>query len=294
MKSSLNRRNFITLSGLALAGTLKAEMGIPDPAYPPVTLPGTQVRSIKSQIVDHMNYRIFIALPDEYHTGSESFPVLYFLDAWAQFGIIKQAYWLLRFFNEVTPLVIVGIAFEGDAEDLIYNRARDYTPTHVPEERLGDALSFTPISGGASKFVQFLNHELFPFVEEEYRVDPSDRGIFGVSFGGLLGTYILFHHTEMFQRYLLGSSSWWWDNNISFTYEEDYSKTHKSLPAKVFMTTGSEEGEERVKEWKRFRDQVISRNYEGLELASFVFEGETHMSSVPATHSRALRVLYGT
>ena len=31
----------------------------------------------------------------------------------------------------------------------------------------------------------------------------------------------------------------------------------------------------------------------GLDLVSTILEGETHMSSIPVTYSRAMRVLYG-
>lgn len=250
-----------------------------------------------SQAVEGMEYQIYVARPTDYESSSTTYPVLYFLDAWAQFGILKQSYWLLRFYDEVPPLLLVGIAFEGDAQDLLYYRARDYTPTIVPPDKLSPlAARLTPISGGASNFLQFLETELFPMIEGEYRADTSDRAIFGVSHGGLFATYVLFHRPDLFQRYLLGSPSLWWDNEVIFKQEEHYAQTHRSLHARVFLTIGSEEGDRepfRIKSrWEKLRDRINSRKYEGLELTSMIFEGETHMGAIPATHSRALRVLY--
>jgi len=261
--------------------------------FPPVQIFGTEVRPLTSKAVEGMEYQIYTALPEGYESSSETYPVLYFLDAWAQFGILKQSYWLLRFYNEVPPLLLVGIAFEGDAQDLLYYRARDYTPTIVPPEKLSPEIApLTPVSGGAPNFLRFLETELFPTIEAEYRADKSDRAIFGVSYGGLFATYILFNRPELFQRYLLGNPSLWWDEEVILEHEENYAKTHESLPAKVFVTIGSEEGKGLISRWEKLRDRINSRNYDGLELASKIFEGETHMSVIPATHSRALRVLY--
>ena len=261
--------------------------------HPPVQIPGTEVRPLTSKAVEGMEYQIYIALPEDYDSSSETYPVLYFLDAWAQFGILKQAYWLLSFFDEVPPLLLVGIASEGDAQDFLYYRARDYTPTKVAPEKLSPEVArFTPVSGGAPNFLRFLEEELFPMIETEYRADKSDRAIFGVSYGGLFATYVLFNRPELFQRYLLGSPSLWWDEEVMFRQEENYAKEHKSLPARVFLTVGSEEGEGMTSRWEKLRDRMNSRDYKGLELASKIFEGETHMAVIPATHSRALRVLY--
>ena len=42
----------------------------------------------------------------------------------------------------------------------------------------------------------------------------------------------------------------------------------------------------------RLPDPLKSRNYKGLNLSTYVFEDENHLSVVPAMISRTLRVLY--
>ena len=74
---------------------------------------------------------------------------------------------------------------------------------------------------------------------------------------------------------------------------EEFRKSHASLKAKVFATVGSEEGEWLITSWARLRDRLQYRRYEGLDFKTMLFEGETHASVIPATISRALRVLYG-
>ena len=258
--------------------------------HPAVSLHGTEVRQLNSKLVDGMEYQIYVSLPDNYESSTKSYPVLYFLDAWAQFGIIRQAHWLLRFYDEVPPLIIVGIAYEGDAKDHLFYRSRDYSPTRVPKEKLGKISQIVPISGGAPDFVRFLEKELFPMIEKEYRVNKSDRALFGVSFGGLCSTYVLFKHNHLFQRYFIGSPSLWWDNEIIFKYEEDYAKNNASLPVKVFLAAGGKE--DLSIRYHKLRNRLLSRNYKDLEFTSTIFENETHMSFIPAAQTRALRILY--
>ncbi len=259
--------------------------------FQPVPLLDTEIRRLNSKIVEGMEYKLFISLPENYETSAESYPVVYFLDAWAQFGIVRQAYWLLRFVNEVPPLIIVGIAFEGDTQDFLYNRSRDYTPTYVPSENLGKNKPYVPTSGGAENFAKFIETELFPFIEKEYRAKNTDRAIFGTCFGGLFGTYALFKHPELFQRYFFASPALWWDNGVIFTYENKYAEKNDSLPVKVFFTIGGNE-EVMGRAQRKFLEQISSHNYKGLQLESTILENETHMSVIPAAHTRALRVLY--
>ena len=49
----------------------------------------------------------------------------------------------------------------------------------------------TPASGGADHFLAFIGHELFPLVEKECRVDTSNRGLIGSSYGGLFAAWTM-------------------------------------------------------------------------------------------------------
>jgi predicted alpha/beta superfamily hydrolase len=290
-----SRREFLQASLLAAAGTVtaacaKTTKDQDEPQYPPVTLDNTEVRTLVSKAVEDMEYKILVAFPDQYDESSGSYPALYCLDAYAQFGILTETYRYLSFSGEIRPLLLVGISYECTRDENIYYRARDYLPSHIPPEKLGAAAKFAPASGGASNFVRFIRDELIPFVEREYRVDPTDRGLFGHSYGGTFAAWVLFNHSELFQRYLLGSPALGWDDGLVLKHEEAYAEHNSALPAKVFASVGSLE---QTMPWTTLKEQLESRNYEGLEFTATEFKRETHMSGIPATHSRALRVLYG-
>jgi len=266
--------------------------------YPPVSIFNTELRALSSQIVDGMAYHIYVALPQDYKASTEHYPTLYLLDAWMSFGTVVEAYRTYRVFNMVPNLVLVGISTTGrNLQDHLFYRTRDYIPTELSSDEIKaryggpEAAFFTPASGGAPKFIRFIRDELFPFMESEYRLDPSDRALFGYSYGGLFVMYTLFNLPQLFQRYFIGSAAGWWDNYTVFDDEAKYAEEHKSLPVKVFASVGSKE-RSMVPTWERLRDTLNARNYEGLELTTVMFDGEDHLECAPLAHMHAMRILY--
>lgn len=70
-----------------------------------------------------------------------------------------------------------------------------------------------PTSGQADRFLDFLEKELIPHIDRNYRTYPH-RIIAGWSFGGLLATHALIHRPEIFDAYLAISPSLWWDEEL--------------------------------------------------------------------------------
>jgi hypothetical protein len=65
------------------------------------------------------------------------------------------------------------------------------------------------------------------------------------------------------------------------------------LPAKIFVSIGSEEDYELgMVDYKKFVKVLEKRDYADLQWSSHIFEGETHVSVLPATISRGLRAIY--
>jgi predicted alpha/beta superfamily hydrolase len=269
------------------------------PQYPPVTLAGTEVRTLASKAVEGMEYKILITSIGRDGNASETLPVVYVLDGWAFFGTVTETCRMLRFSGEIQPVLIVGISWEGGFAEHAYNRARDFYPTYISPEELvekrGPQYAYlVPTSGGAASFLRFLQEELFPFVEQEYGGDPSDRGLFGYSAGGTFVSWVLFNTPQVFQRYMIGSPALYWDDGLIHKHEAAYAERQSELPAKVFLSVGDAEEDEAIAHVDRLKNTMQARDYGGLDLVSRVFEGETHASGIPATFSRALCVLYGS
>lgn len=145
-----------------------------------------------------------IYLPEGYEKDSSAkYPVIYLLDGSADEDFIHVA-GLVQFNNfswidRVPKSIVVGIA--------TVDRRRDFTfPTTIKEDR-----EKYPTTGHSDKFIAFLEKELQPFIEKNYRASAS-KMIIGQSLGGLLATEILFKKPALFDKYVIISPSLWWDN----------------------------------------------------------------------------------
>jgi len=233
--------------------------------YPPVTIPGSEVRKITSSIVSGQEYELQIMLPGGYASSNKKYPVVYLMDSQWDFPLVAALYGEQYYDGFIPAMVIVGVTWGGIKANPDSLRARDYTPTK--EGRLQQ-------SGGADNFLAFMKNELFPFIEANYKVDNTDRTLMGSSLGGLFSMYTLFTHPEMFQRYVAASPAFGWDSEVLFRYEEKYFENRSNPSAKLFMCMG---GVERgVPGYKKLEKQLMDRHYPSLHLESKILENIGH------------------
>ena len=259
-----------------------------------VSIRGTEIKQIESAIVEGMSYDIHITLPTNYYQSRDSLSVVYYLDAYYWGGIVIETYRLLRAYKEIAPLILVGISYDNASTYEAWSyRSRDFLPTVITEANKGSQNDMVPpLSGGASKFLQFLNKELKPMVSKNYRTKEEGSGIFGISNGALFATYVLFTDPGSFDNYLIGSPALYGDNFVTLKFEEEYYTTSKHLPASIFLSVASDDFPYVEISWKKLKDRIESRDYDGLALTTHIFEGENHLSGIPATISRGFRELY--
>lgn len=203
----------------------------------------------------------------------------------------------MELFGELEDVILVGIS-DGDyaLDSWFRNRWRDDTPSASPAADSSAARSFDqPLeaihSGGGAEFLEVLRREVIPFIDGAYRTS-GDRGLSGHSFGGLFAAYVLFEAPGSFRRHGINRPSPWWNEGEIFATEASVAEDHAALPARVFLSVGSEEGGTMVPPFERFAETLRGRGYEGLVVDAVVFQGETHTSVVPAMMARTLRTLY--
>lgn len=258
-------------------------------ALPNVTLPGSEVRQIKSSETGR-SYDIYIRPPDEYSKNQKKeYPVLYVLDGQWDFKLLDSIYGGLLYDGFVPEMFIVSITYTGAGRDDYENlRAMDYTPVSIPYLRG---------SGDAPRFLAFLKSELFPLIESNYRVDPSRRVLMGHSFGGTFTLYAMFSEPELFSGYVAASPAVVYGSanttsilDLTFDQEAKYASTHKDLAVRLFLSVGSEE--ELAYPVERFMKVLGDRNYPGLELETRIIEGERHAGTKPESFNRGLRYIF--
>ena len=250
--------------------------------YPAVTLFHTHRRTLASARVG-IDYAVSVWLPESYATGQKSYPVVYLLDGNFMFGLATDETHILMEGNEVPDLMIVGIGYDiASYADWITHRNRDYTPIPNPDQ---------PGEGGAPRFLEFVETELIPFIDSNYRTNPTDRTLFGYSLGGSFVLYALLKQPALFQRYVAGAPYLGFGDRVMFQYETQLARSRSSLPVKLAIFVGELDDFRPIVE--AFSTLLRNRNYEGLELKTFVLDGETHFSGPASTYIRGLKALFG-
>jgi predicted alpha/beta superfamily hydrolase len=190
--------------------------------------------TIHSKILNE-NRKILIRLPEGYNRSKQKYPVLYLLDG--EFFFL-QATSAVQYLSElgyirnqpISQMIVVGI--------VNVDRNRDYTPTYAPKQKGG--LEF-PTSGKAEIFLKFLNSELFPYIESNYRTEPY-RILVGWSLGGLFTVYTFLEHPDNFSAYIAISPSLWWDGDLYVNKTKKLIGDNKIQKKKIAVTVGSLEG----------------------------------------------------
>ncbi|HFA49941.1 MAG TPA: alpha/beta hydrolase [Bacteroidetes bacterium] len=171
-----------------------------------------------------------IYLPDGYHPDSvKTYPVIYVLDGSANedFPHIAGLVQFMNMYGLMPKSIVVGIAN--------VDRYRDFTyPSSVKRDKKD-----IPTSGGSEKFIAFVEKEVQPLIEKNYKTN-GHKTIVGQSLGGLLATEILFKKPYLFDDYIIVSPSLWWDNEKMVNSADTYLNTHKNLNKKIYVSLGKE------------------------------------------------------
>lgn len=156
------------------------------------------------------SFYISVSLPDEYYTSPKhSYPVAYLLDANLYFDIMATT---IRSYSGVglaPDVILVGIGYKDfPAMDSLRNR--DYTyPVAIPEYEMST-------SGGADKFLSFINKDLVPFINHNYHPDTTKRVLMGHSLGGYFTMYAMLQQLKgagnSFTHYIAASPSFHYNN----------------------------------------------------------------------------------
>lgn len=207
---------------------------------------------------------IIISLPDNYANSEANYPVLYLTDGlqniWHTMGSVE----VLTRTGSIPPMIIVGI----ESTD----RGRDFTPT-VNENNPG--------SGNGPEFLDFIENELIPYIDSNYRTHPF-RVLEGHSLGGLFTATALMERPGLFNAHIIMSPSFWWNNEEIIGKAEVFFKSHQNLENALFFGIGMRESGTKWgmrKELQNFIDVLEANKPVKLRFEHKEFENEGHMSS---------------
>jgi len=182
------------------------------------------VDSISSKVLNE-NRKIWVHLPKSVQNNGfakQKYPVVYVLDGDGHFSSVVG---MIEEMSEVNgntncpEMIVVGI--------MNTNRNRDLTPTHSDIDLPFVPKNLSEQSGGGEKFVEFLEKELIPYINNKYPAAPY-KTLIGHSFGGLTAINILTNHSNLFNSYIAIDPSMWWDHQ-KFLAETEKKLANKNL-----------------------------------------------------------------
>ena len=227
-----------------------------------------EIKIIHSTILNE-DRKIYVYTPANH---SEPLPVIYLMDG-EMIPLVAGIVNFLYQANQLPPMIVIGI---GNYE---YDRFRDLTPTHSLLNMDGTTDSIRgKNSGGGENFLKFIKEEVMPFVEKNYNPSPN-KIFFGHSLGGLMSSYCLLNHPEMFDSYIAVSPSLWWDKESIFTNADLLFKNKDFKHKTIFFSEGNE-GPEYHKSVIKLQSLLQQKKITGLRYKYIAYPEETHNSEV--------------
>ena len=198
---------------------------------------------------------IYIYTPFGYAQSQEKYPVLYILDGETHF-FHAAALVSFQSVNRVMPRsIVIGIPNT--------QRNRDFTPT------LEDGRT---VAGGADNFIAFLEQELIPYIDNNYRTH-SYKTLFGHSLCGMFSAYTLFTKPDLFNSYISVSPYLMYDNEYVINIAKTKIKEQPDIDKKLFITIGDEP--EYTQSLNLFTN-LLTRKAKSLNWKLHKFEDEDH------------------
>lgn len=212
---------------------------------------------------------IDVALPSQYDSGTERYPVIVVLDGETHHDIAAA---IARYYASTAmmpPAIVVGVRNTA--------RTRDFTPaprpgfTVPPEARAG---------GGADRFLSFLERELLPYVDRTWRTAPL-RVLVGHSLGGLFALHALAHRPALFTGYVVMEPSIWWNEQHEWSAATSVLRTAAARRARVMLVNTP-----------FMRADTTHWGGAAAMVRHVSIEGETHASMAIAGMTQAFRAMF--
>ena len=222
--------------------------------------------TIHSYILDE-DRLCFISLPDSYNANKDKeYPVLILLDGYTFF---KSAIGVVHFMssdrnrNYSMPETII-VAIEN------VDRERDFTVTKIKTKRPNTM-------GGGRNFLNFIEKELIPYIDSNYRTE-DHRTLVGHSLGGLLAMNSFMSQKSIFDAYLAIDPSIWWDENLMKNKVENISV--KINTKRLFIATANQ-NQNRFERNKKRHDNLyilLSNKFNKDHIQHKTYNNENHRS----------------
>ena len=255
----------------------------------PIVLANTEKRPLTAETNDRP-YLLYVCLPPNYEQDADKhYPVLYITDGYWDTATVNSMYGNLIYDEAVPEYILVGIGYADPEMNPQTERTLDLSPVEDP--------AVQEPSGGGDDFLQVIQTEIVPFIDEEYRT-ADYKVLGGSSYGGLFVLYAMLSDPEFFDAYIAISPHvgykhrWLFAEESRYRWAGDGERNHTALPTRLFMSAAE-------KEWPTFFgdilafDQILQHGkYEDFDYKFRVIDGEKHAGTKPEGYSRGMRYAF--
>lgn len=221
-----------------------------------------------------------VYLPNSYQDNPNlSYPVLLVLDGQRNSESFNSMAKFLSSQDEMPELIIVSDEYPSGAI-----RNRDYKPPNETDDGVSQ--------GAASQFLDYVEFELFPFIDSNYRTS-SLKMISGHSRGGLLVLYSILDRPHLFNVRFALSPALWHDDGLIIDNLGSFLSNTTQLTGSLYTNMGTEESEV-VKNYFRAVTRLFREDGpQDFRFVSELEEGESHSVTSFGGQYRGFRTVFG-
>jgi len=207
---------------------------------------------------------ILIWLPNDYDSNNENYGVHYVIGGENRFEYYVGAY---NYFS-----------LTGDFPKSIIIRA-------IPNPSFNN--NFQEIEK-ANSFVSYLQNELFPYIDKEYRTN-SFRSLWGQSNSGTFTLYCFLKNPDLFTAYFMSAPYGLENVKISDIEKIDANSQYSKY---LYMSFGTEDDKGQLEQYSNFKKNIDSGQFKNLIFNLDILDSENHQSIILRNIPDALQAFY--
>jgi predicted alpha/beta superfamily hydrolase len=239
--------------------------------FPSFALYNTEARVFHSNFLNQ-DFQIGVWFPFSYFNSDRTYPVLFVPDGEYAFPAVVGVIPTLIGAGEVPEMLVVGIAYHGISGWQEFGTLRD-------RDLCTQQFQGPGIESRHAQYTRFFQEELFPLVENHYRVNSTDRAIFGFSSAGFFTLHMLFTQPGMFRRHIAASCTWPGAGEYFLKCAQQYAKGPTQPQADLYLAVGNQD-EEQVPRFHGLLEYLNRGKLPNLRLTSRVFDEEGHTAGM--------------
>jgi predicted alpha/beta superfamily hydrolase len=248
----------------------------------PTTISEGQRFTLHSAIVGEDRV-VFVSTPPSYD-GARRYPVIYLTDGQFNFDEARSSAGFLSRNVLIPQMIVVAIVNKDRTRDLYATKSNF---------KFGSSTIPFPNSGNADKFLEFIQRELIPWVDANYRTMPL-RILAGQSAGGNFALHSMRTEPMLFQA-IIAISPWLaWDNHKEIRELEPFLATAKTPVRALFFsyTDPVHDGPDMKGDIDALSAALRKRNDPVLRWSTSTYPGETHDSTFVKGFYDGLRMIF--